>query len=228
MDKRVVIVSLALFAPSLVSAAPAVRGAEARATGSSSLRGAVLAQRMAAALIRQSRIEVRGQLSGPGRQTVQYLVRYQAQGREYLRETGALWNQVQVGHKRLNGLRAVSVGKRLYSSTDGKHWLRGSRLIPPSALDMISINPVMAPCCVPGNIAAAQVTNGGLRTSQFGRVYALHYIATSSSVSINGTLLIDARSFLPRRYTEYCRTPSITGTFVLTYGGAFQINPPVR
>jgi hypothetical protein len=189
-------------------------------------RGAVLAQKMAAALSRQSRIEVRGQLNGPGRQTVQYLVRYQAQAREYLQETGGMWNQVQVGNKRLNGLRAVSVGRRLYSSTDGRHWMRGSRLVPPSALDTISINPVMAPCCLPGKTAAAQVTNAGLRASRFGRVYALDYIATSSSASIKGTLLIDARSFLPRRYTEYSQTPAISGTFNLTYGGVFQINPP--
>jgi hypothetical protein len=226
MDKRLVIVSLALFTPSLASAAPTGRGANPRSTGTGAMRGAILAQRMATALGRQSHVEVKGQLSGPGRQTVQYLVRYQAQGREYLQETGAMWNQVQVGKKRLSGLRAVSVGKRLYSSTDGKHWLRGSRLVPPSALDTISISPVMAPCCVPGKTAAAQVTNGGLRASPFGRVYALNYIATSSIASIKGTLLIDARSFLPRRYTEYSQTPPISGTFVLRYGGAFQINAP--
>jgi hypothetical protein len=181
---------------------------------------------MATALLRQKRIEVKGRLDGPGRQTIQYLVRYQAGAREYLQETGGVWDEVEIKGQRSRGLRAVSVGKQLYSSTDGKHWIRGSRLTPPSALDTISINPAMAPCCVPGRTAAAQVTNAGLRSSPFGRVYALDYIATSSSASIKGTMLVDARSFLPRRYTEYSRTPAMSGAFDLTYGGNFNIDAP--
>jgi hypothetical protein len=226
MYKQAVILSLTLFTPSVGNASPAGRGLNTHDGRTGTTWGVVLAQRMAAALSRQSHIQVEGRLVGPGRQTVQYLVRYQAKAREYLQETGSMWNQVQVGNQRLRGLRAVSVGKRLYSSTDGKHWMRGSRLVPPSALDTISINPVMAPCCVPGKTAAAQVTNSGLRSSPFGRVYALDYTTTSASASIKGTLLIDARSFLPRRYTEYSRTPAISGTFVLTYGGAFSISAP--
>jgi len=57
-------------------------------------------------------------------------------------------------------------------------------------------------------------------------VYALDYVTTSNSGSIKGTLLVDARSFLPRQYTEYSRTPAMSGSFVLTYGGAFNIAAP--
>lgn len=226
MYKQAVIFSLVLVSPSIGSASPAGRQLNSHHARPGISRGAVLARRMVSALSHQSHIEVKGHLDGPGRQTVQYLVRYQADAREYLQETGGMWNQVQIGNRRLQGLRTVSVGKRLYSSTDGKHWMRGSRLVPPSALDTISINPVMSPCCVPGKTAAAQVTNGVLRTSRFGKVYALDYITTSTNSSIKGTLLIDARTFLPRRYTEFSQTPAIKGAFVLTYGGSFRINAP--
>jgi hypothetical protein len=39
-------------------------------------------------------------------------------------------------------------------------------------------------------------------------------------------MLVDARSFLPRRYTEYSRTPAMSGAFDLTYGGKFNIDAP--
>lgn len=188
----------------------------------------MLAHRMAAALYRQARIEVSGHLDGPGRQSVRYLFRYQKGAREYLQETGGIWNQVQVDHQRLQGLRAVSIGKTLYSSTDGRHWMRGTRLIAPSALDAISINPAMAPCCLPGKTVSVQVQIAGTRSSQFGKVYALNYRAMSISASIDGTLLVDSRTLLPRRYTERCKSMGLTGTFVLTYGGTFNISSPSR
>ena len=228
MYKQAFILSLALFNPASVAAA-SVGGHPQKVDAHSGLtRGAALAQQMSAALYRQSRIEVRGHLDGPGSQSVKYLVRYQAQGREYMQETGGMWNQVQVGHERLQGLRAIAVGKDLYTSTDGTHWRRGTRLNPPSALDVISINPAMAPCCVPGKTASTQVTNLGVQTSPFGKVYALGYRTTSVNASIKGTLLIDARTFLPRRYTEFCPSMGLSGTFVLTYGGSFTIKAPVR
>lgn len=226
MHKQALILSLALFSPTTVLASAPGRQPQHSTTQLGVTRGAALAQRMAAALYRQRRIEVRGHLDGPGTQSVKYLVRYEAQGREYLQESGGMWNQVQVGHERLQGLRAIAVGKTMYTSTDGTHWIRGARLNPPSALDMISINPAMAPCCVPGKTASTQVTNLGIRSSSFGKVYALGYRTSSINASIKGTLLLDARTFLPRRYTEYCQSMGLRGTFVLTYGGSFSIKAP--
>jgi hypothetical protein len=228
MYKQAFILSLALFAPSTGSASTLGKHNQRLNTRAGPTRGAVLAQRMAVALDRQSHIEVRGHLDGPGPQSVQYLVRYQASGREYMHETGGVWNQVQVGHQRLQGLQVIAVAKTVFSSTDGKHWMRAARLVPPSALDAISINPAMAPCCLPGKTASSQVTNMGQEPSRFGRVYALNYRAMSINASIKGTLLIDTHSFLPRQYTENCQSLSLKGTFVLTYGGTFSIKAPAR
>jgi hypothetical protein len=228
MYKQAFILSLALFTPSTGSASVLGKHNQRLSTQAATTRGSVLAQRMAAALERQTHIEARGHLDGPGAQSVQYLVRYQANGREYMHETGGVWNQVQVGHKRLQGLQIIAVAKTVFSSTDGKHWLRAARLAPPSALDAISINPAMAPCCLPGKTANSQVTNMGQKSSRFGRVYALNYRATSINASIKGTLLVDSHSFLPREYTENCQSLSLKGTFVLTYGGSFSIKAPAR
>lgn len=227
MYKQAFILSLALVSPTSANAASGGKASLHINARPGLIGGASLAQRMAAALSRQGRIEVRGHLDGPGSQSVKYLVRYQAQKREYMQETGGVWTQVQVGHERLEGLRAIAVGKTLYTSTDGMHWMRGSRLNPPSALDMISINPAMAPCCVPGKTASTQVKNLGVQSSRFGKVYALGYRTTTVSASIKGTLLIDTRTFLPRSYTEYCQSMGLAGTFALTYGGSFTIKAPV-
>lgn len=228
MYRQALVITLALVAPGQgVLAASSEHHAQS-ASPSGVTRGSMLAQHMATALNRQTRIEVSGHLDGPGRQSVNYLFRYQASAREYLQESGGIWNQVQVDHQRLQGLRAVSIGKALYSSTDGRHWMRGSRLVAPSALDAISINPAMAPCCVPGKTVSVQVQDAGLRSSRFGKVYALNYRAMSISATIDGTLLVDARTFLPRRYTERCKSMGLTGAFVLTYGGTFNIKSPGR
>src|SRR5947209_11569142 len=189
MYKQAFILSLVLVSPTSASASSAGKPLQHPNAQSGLIRGATLAHRMTSALYRQGRIEVRGHLDGPGRQSVKYLVRYQAKGREYMQETGGMWTQVQVGHERLEGLRAIAVGKTLYTSTDGSHWMRGARLNPPSALDTLSINPAMAPCCVPGKTASTQVTNLGVRSSSFGKVYALGYRTTSINASIVGTLL---------------------------------------
>jgi hypothetical protein len=228
MYKQAFILSIALFAPATGNASSLGKTGQQLRVLRPLTRGTVLAQRMARALYRQSHVEVRGHLVGPGNQSVTYLVRYQAKGREYLQETGGMWNHVQVGGRRLQGLRAIAVGKTMYSSTDGKHWIRAARLVPPSALDTISINPALAPCCLPGKTASSQVKNMGVQSSPFGKVYALNYRTTSTNASIKGTLLIDTRTFLPRRYTEYCQSMGLTGTFVLTYGGSFSIDAPLR
>jgi hypothetical protein len=228
MHKQAFILSLALFTPAIGTASAA--GAQPRRSIAHSglTRGTVLAGRMEAALNKQSHIEVRGHLDGPGTQSVKYLVRYEAKAREYMQETGGMWNQVQVGHERVQAFRAITVGKTVYSSTDGKHWLRGARLVPPSALDAISINPAMAPCCVSGRTVSTQVTTVGVQSSQFGKVFALKYRTMSINASIQGTILLDARTFLPRRYTEYCQSMGLEGTFDLTYGGSFSIDAPAH
>jgi hypothetical protein len=228
MYKQAFMLSLALFAPTTGSASTLGSHPQQPNTQAGPTRGAVLAQRMALALGRQSHIEIRGHLDGPGPQSVKYLVRYQATGREYMHETGGVWNQVQVGHHRLQGLQVITVAKTVFSSTDGKHWMRAARLVPPSALDAISINPAMAPCCLPGKTASSQVSNMGLKSSPFGKVYALTYRTLSINASIKGTLLIDARSYLPRQYTENCPSLGLRGTFALTFGGSFSINAPGR
>lgn len=228
MYKQAFILSLALFAPTTGSASAVGKHPQGADAQAGPLRGAVLAQRMATALIRQSRIEVQGHLDGPGPQSVKYLMRYQASGREYMHETGGVWNQIQVGRQKMQGLQLIAVAKTVYSSTDGRHWMRAARLLPPSALDAISINPAMAPCCLPGKTVNSQVTNMGVRSSRFGKVYALDYRTVSINASIKGTLLIDARSWLPRQYTEVCQSLGIHGTFGLRFGGSFTINPPAR
>ena len=218
-------VLLACAIPSLV-AASTVPGAMRSQIRHPATRGTMLARRMASALAHQGRIEVRGSLGGPGTQVIQFLVRYQASGREFLQETGGVWDEVQIGRRRMGAVESVSLGRRLYSSTDGKHWTTGSRLIPASPLDAISINPVMAPCCVSGTTADAQVMHARSQRSRFGPVYALDYIATSATASIKGTLLLDRRTYLPRQYTEYSDAPRLRGRFTLTFGGRFTIQAP--
>ena len=216
---------LACAVPSVAAASTPVGGTHLGSRRPTT-RAMALAQRMEFALLRQGHIEVRGSLRAPGGQVVQFLVRYQAAGREFLQETGGVWNEVEIGKRRLRAVESVSLGRRLYSSTDGTHWTAGSRLVPASALDAISINPVMAPCCVSGTTADAQVMNARSLHSQFGPVYALDYIATSPTASIKGTLLVDQRTYLPRKYTEYSDSPRLRGQFTLTFGGKFTIRAP--
>jgi hypothetical protein len=190
------------------------------------MTGVAVARRMTAALLSQARVQVRGRMSAPGSQAVSYLLRYQAKGREYLEETGGAWSQVQIGKRHLTGLQAVSVGKLVYTTTDGTHWMKGSRLTPPTPLDVISLNPANAPCCVPSNGTAASVSNLGVRAWHARQVYRLSYTASSVTATIRGTVIVDTRSYLPLEYTETSRAPALTGTFTLSYGGTFTINEP--
>ncbi len=190
------------------------------------LTGQQIARRMVKALKAVARVQVTGSLTSPHGMTDHYVLRYEATAREYVQETGGMWAHVQVGNRTLTGLQSISIGTKLYSSTDGKHWLSGIRMSRPTALDAISVNPVMAPCCVSGPIASAHVQYVGIKNSPYGRVYALQYQATSMTASIYGTLLVDSKTYHPLQYSEYSRQVDEQGAFTITYGGSFHIEPP--
>ncbi|HEX6506652.1 MAG TPA: hypothetical protein VF221_03380 [Chloroflexota bacterium] len=226
MRKHSIILAAVFAIPSAALAAAPTSHQRSGKAVIKQLAATTIAARMSRALQGEARVEVRGSTVGPGKQTVTYLMRYQAGAREFLQESGGVWSHVQVGKQALTGLRAVSIGKVVYSTVDGSHWMRASRTTPPSALDVISINPANAPCCVTRHGSAAQVWNAGRQSWHARSVYALGYITTSVNASIRGTLLVDPQSFRPLQYTESSKLPAMTGTFSLSYGGSFSINRP--
>ncbi len=212
----------------LIAAPLGIASQEAHAaSGFHPSKAAGVAQRMAEALSAQTRIQVRGTTVGPGALKTSYLMRYQSAAKESLSQMGGPWSQVRVGDKGMAGVRSVTIGHKVFTSMDGRHWFRSSRGDMPRPLDALSLNVANAPCCVPANRSASvKVTDGGTTRWRGGRVDRLGFTCVAEGYLVTGTVLIDPRSYLPLQYTQKTAMPKMRGSFVLSYGGTFSISEP--
>jgi hypothetical protein len=191
------------------------------------LTGKLLGQRMVQALSRETRIQVQGTLAARGSKAAQYLLRYQASGRESLTVTGGTFARVQVGNHSLTGVRTISIGRTTFRSFDGSHWVRLSGTPTPSPLDALSLNGGDVPCCAAyDKRVRVHLVNNGLTSRHGTRVYVLAFRRGAGNQFLTGTVILNAGTYLPLSYTETLQPSASQGTFTLTYGGTFEIRTP--
>jgi hypothetical protein len=186
-----------------------------------------LVERMVRALNGQHRIEVSGLMLGPGSLRTQYRLRYEAQGKEYVSQTGGPWSQVKLPGSTVNGIEQIIIGRHAYSSMDGRHWYHTERKSPPVPLDAMSLNVANVPCCVAvASTDSLHVADKGTTRWNGHSVRTLAFTTSAEGYQVSGTVLVDVHSHLPLRYTQVCKLPEMNGTFTLNYGGRFLITAP--
>jgi hypothetical protein len=189
--------------------------------------GATLSGLMLASLRHSSRIELTGTLHGPGKITTHYVLRFQSPDRESVVETGGIFSRIQVNKKGSTGTRSIVLGKTLYRSLDGVHWIKGTDTVLPSVIDTLSVNGGDVPCCVAKRgTGAVHLSDGGREAWHGIRVYALEFQRTTSSYMSRGRVLVDAHSYLPVEYHETGQPPQTSGTFTFNYRSKFTIAAP--
>jgi hypothetical protein len=182
---------------------------------------------MSHALQAQTRIQVRGTTIGPGSMKTSYLMRYQFRNRESMSQIGGPWGQVRVGNRIVGGVRSVTIGHRVFTSMDGRHWFQSSRGDVPGPLDALSLNVANAPCCVSGDRSVSvKVSNAGTTQWHGTRVHRLSFSCVAEGYLFTGRVLIDTHSYLPLQYTQKTAMPKMNGKFVISYGGNFFISEP--
>jgi hypothetical protein len=182
---------------------------------------------MVRALNAQQRIQVSGLMNGPGSLKTQYVLRYEAQGKEFLSQIGGPWSQVRLPGSTVDGIKQIIIGKQAYSSMDGRHWYHTQRNATPIPLDAMSLNVANVPCCVSvAQTESLHVVDRGTSRWSGHAVRRLGFTTTAGGYLITGTVLVDTRSHLPLRYTQECKLPEMSGTFTLSYGGKFFIAAP--
>jgi hypothetical protein len=202
-------------------------GTSAHATGTRQSTVSSLVQRMVRALDAQQRIRVSGLMVGPGSLKTRYQLRYEAQGKEFVSQTGGPWSQVRLPGSTVDGVEQIIIGRRAYRSMDGRHWYHTQRKSPPVPLDAMSLNIANVPCCVA--VAATdsvRVVEKGATRWNGHSVLTLEFTTSADGYEVSGTVLVDVHSYLPLRYTQSCKFPEMNGTFALRYGGQFLIAAP--
>jgi hypothetical protein len=212
----------------LIAGPLALQWQEAQATSKQQPpRAAKIAVRMSRALQAQSRIQVRGTTVGPGTMKTSYLMRYQFRARESMSQIGGPWGQVRVGDHSVDGVRSVTIGHKVFTSMDGRHWFQSSRGDVPGPLDALSLNVANAPCCVSGDRSASvKVSNAGTTRWHGVHVRRLSFSCMAEGYVLTGSVLIDPHSYLPLQYTQKTAMPKMRGNFVISYGGNFSISEP--
>jgi hypothetical protein len=186
-----------------------------------------LASRMARALSGQRRIEVTGVTNGPGTLKTRYLLRYQAKGRELLAQRGGPWTAVHLPGQTVDGIEQIVIGKLSYSSMDGHHWYRSAHAAVPEPIDAVSLNIANAPCCVPDAVTdSMRIVDLGDSWWNGQKVHQLSFSLVAAGYAVDGTVLIDAKTYLPLRYTQHSDMPETRGSFSIHYGGTFLITAP--
>jgi hypothetical protein len=202
-------------------------GTTAHATGTRRSTVSGLVQRMVRALDAQHRIRVSGLMVGPGSLKTRYQLRYEAQGKEFVSQTGGPWSQVRLPGSTVDGIEQIIIGRRAYQSMDGRHWYHTERKSPPVPLDAVSLNVANVPCCVAvATTDALHLVEKGASRWNGHSVRTLDFTTSADGYEVSGTVLVDVQSDLPLRYTQSCNYPEMNGTFTLQYGGQFLIAAP--
>jgi len=178
-------------------------------------------------LLKQKRVQVTGVLTQGNLPATRFRFRYQTPNRESIVRFGGLLGRVHIGNRPLTQDREVSIGKAVYRSIDGKHWVHASRFSAPTPFDAMTLNGASANCCeVLSAGSGVTVRYSGTRTAQGRHVYVINFRLVSSGAVVTTTVLESASSGLPLSFTSTSNPPTAVSRASFDYTSPFSVAQP--